>query len=117
MINYNNKGWLWTRPILSALTAIFMLFDGVVHVESFKQLGYPLSVIVPSAIVELICVILYMILRTSILGAILLTGIWAGLSTVMCVLATHSFPTSYFRFMSTYCSGEGFTYAMADCVR
>ncbi|MDP9290329.1 MAG: DoxX family protein [Thermoproteota archaeon] len=70
---------------MSALTAIFMLFDGVVHilqitpvVESFKQLGYPLSVIVPLAIVELICVILYMIPRTSILGAILLTGYVGG---------------------------------------
>jgi hypothetical protein len=62
-----------------------MTFDGVIHVmriapvvQGFAQLGFPLSVSVPLGIIELICVALYLYPRTSVFGAILLTGYLGG---------------------------------------
>jgi hypothetical protein len=84
-MNFNTKKWLWTGRILSILGAGFMVFDGVVHIsriapvtQSFAQMGYSLDVIVPLSIIELICVLLYIVPRTSVLGAILLTGYLGG---------------------------------------
>jgi hypothetical protein len=47
-------------------------------VEATMRLGYPESVIQSLGIVLLVCTILYAIPRTSILGAILLTGYLGG---------------------------------------
>jgi hypothetical protein len=76
---------LWAGRILSGLAVLFMIFDGVIHilkispvVEAFGQLGFPLSTAVALGIVELVCVALYAIPRTSVLGAILLTGYLGG---------------------------------------
>jgi hypothetical protein len=76
---------LWAGRILSGVAALFMAFDGVIHilkispvVEAFGQLGYPLSVAVTLGVVELVCVLLYVFPRTSVLGAILLTGYLGG---------------------------------------
>ena len=47
-------------------------------VEGFAKLGFPLRLAVPLGIIELVCVLLYVLPRTSILGAILLTGYLGG---------------------------------------
>lgn len=80
-----SRARLWTGRVASAVIALFMLFDCVIHilrpppvVEGFAQLGFPLSVAVPLSIVELVCVALYVIPRTAVLGAILLTGYLGG---------------------------------------
>src|SRR4030088_1989726 len=85
-----SKGRLWTGRIMSALPVLFLLMDGVMKlmkpdfvVKATIQLGYPESVIVSLGIVVLVCVILYVIPRTAILGAILLTGYLGG------AVATH----------------------------
>ena len=52
-------------------------------VKATVELGYPESVIMTIGIVLLVCVILYVIPRTSVLGAILLTGYLGG------AIATH----------------------------
>ena len=52
-------------------------------VEGTVQLGYPESVLLGLGIVLLTCTVLYMIPRTAILGAILLTGYLGG------AIATH----------------------------
>ena len=85
MPNLNTKKWLLTGRIISALAGAFMIFDGIIHlsgippvIQSFQQGGYSLNIIVPLAIVELICALLYVIPRTAILGAILLTGYLGG---------------------------------------
>jgi len=77
---------------LSGLVVAFMLFDGVIKlvpldvvVEATAQLGFPAS---PSlarilGILGLICTALYAFPRTSVLGAILLTGYLGG------TVATH----------------------------
>lgn len=45
---------------------------------SFIQLGYSPSVSIPLGIIELVCVILYLVPQTSVFGAILLTGYLGG---------------------------------------
>lgn len=85
-----SKGRLWTGCIMSALPALFLLVDGVGKlvkpapvVEGTVQLGYPESVLLGLGIVLLVCTVLYVIPRTAILGAILLTGYLGG------AVATH----------------------------
>jgi hypothetical protein len=80
-----SQGRLWTGRILSVLPALFLLMDGVMKVmkpdfvvKATVELGYPEDVIFGLGIVVLICVILYIIPRTSVLGAILLTGYLGG---------------------------------------
>ena len=86
----SNKIWLWGGRIISALPALFLLIDGimklvkpVIVVETTVKLGYPESVILGLGIVLLACTILYLIPRTAVLGAILLTGYLGG------AIATH----------------------------
>src|SRR5258708_19162759 len=76
---------LWTGRIFSGLITAFMIFDAVIHlmkpapvVEAFAKLNFPLSFAVPLGIVELLCIVLYVIPYTSILGAIFLTGYLGG---------------------------------------
>jgi hypothetical protein len=85
-----NKGSLWAGRIISGLPALFLLVDGImklvkpaVVVEATVNLGYPESVIVGLGIVLVACTILYLIPRTAVLGAILLTGYLGG------AVATH----------------------------
>lgn len=82
-----SKGSLWAGRIITGLFGLFMLFDGVMKlvkppfvVEGTRQAGFPESSILGLGIVLSICSILYLIPRTSILGAILLTGYswWCG---------------------------------------
>jgi len=80
-----SKKALWTGRVISGWVVLFLLFDGVVKVmklapamEGTARLGYPLSLVLPIGVVELLCVVAYVIPRTSILGAILLTGYLGG---------------------------------------
>jgi hypothetical protein len=85
-----SKTMLWTGHVICALLGLFLLFDGVMKlvkpdfvVKGTVELGYPESVILPLGIVLIACTVLYLIPRTSILGAILLTGYLGG------AVATH----------------------------
>ena len=76
---------LWTGRVLSTLGVVFMLFDATIHllkpapvVQGFAQLGYPLSAAVPLAIIEFVCIVFYLLPRTEVLGAVLLTGYLGG---------------------------------------
>jgi len=80
-----SKPLLWTGRVFSGLAIVFFLFDGVmklvkpaVVVSSTVALGYPENEIVGIGIAVLACTILYAIPRTSVLGAILLTGYLGG---------------------------------------
>ena len=81
---------LWGGRIATGIPALFLLVDGAmklvkptVVVETTVQLGYPEGVIVPLGIVLLVSTILYLVPRTAVLGAILLTGYLGG------AVATH----------------------------
>ena len=80
-----SKKMLWTGRIMNALVVLFLLMDGVMKlfnpapvVEGMNNLGYPLSLTSVIGIVLLVCVVVFAIPRTSILGAILLTGYLGG---------------------------------------
>src|SRR5215469_760122 len=75
----------WTGWGITGFMIAFMLFDSVTKlvlerhvVEATTQIGYPVDVIRPLGLIGLACTILYAIPRTSILGAILLTGYLGG---------------------------------------
>jgi hypothetical protein len=81
---------LWVGRVLTALPALFLLFDAVMKlakpafvVEATVKLGYPETVIIALGILLLTCTIIYLIPRTAVLGAILLTGYLGG------AVATH----------------------------
>lgn len=85
-----SKGRLLAGRVMSALPALFLFVDGVGKlvrpapvVEGTLQLGYPESVLLGLGIVLLVCTVFYVIPRTAILGAILLTGYLGG------AIATH----------------------------
>jgi hypothetical protein len=85
------KGQLWTGRVLSTLAILFLTFDSVIKLlrlpvvaEASAKLGYQNDTIFQIGIVLLVCVILYAIPQTSILGAILLTGYLGG------AVATHT---------------------------
>jgi len=80
-----SKKRLWAGRIISGLPVLFLLLDGimklikpVVVVDTTVRLGYPESVIVALGIVLLLCTVVYIIPRTSVVGAILLTGYLGG---------------------------------------
>ena len=71
--------------ILSGLVILFLLFDGVTKLmlikpvtDAMPQLGYPVSLARPIGVIVLACLALYVIPRTAVLGAILLTGFLGG---------------------------------------
>jgi len=81
---------LWIGRIMSFLPALFLILDAVMKlvkpafvVDATVQLGYGESAIVPIGAVLLLITILYLIPRTAVLGAILLTGYLGG------AVATH----------------------------
>jgi uncharacterized membrane protein YphA (DoxX/SURF4 family) len=81
----NSKKALWTGRILSGLVVAFLLFDAGIHllkpapvVQAFEKLHLPLYLAVVLGIIELVCILLYVLPRTCILGAILLTGYLGG---------------------------------------
>jgi len=76
---------LWAGRIVSGLAVLFLLWDGImkllkpaVVVKATRDLGYPESDIVGIGLVLLACTLLYLLPRTSFLGAILLTGYFGG---------------------------------------
>src|SRR5215467_15072975 len=80
-----SKTRLWMGRVIGALLILFLAFDaGVkilnlrVAVQGTTGLGYPEHLVVVLGIVEFICLIAYIVPRTSVIGAILLTGYLGG---------------------------------------
>ncbi len=84
-------GWArWVGRVLSGLAILFLAFDVVIKLvqhqaamEGTVQLGFPASTVLPIGIIGLVCWILYVVPRTSVLGAVLWTGYLGG------AIATH----------------------------
>jgi hypothetical protein len=80
-----SKTKLWTARVLTGLAVAFLLMDAVIKVlqlppavQGTIALGFPASAVLGIGLLELACLALYAIPRTSILGAILLTGYLGG---------------------------------------
>ncbi len=85
-----SKKMIWAGRILSGIVILFIVMDGIMHmtkgapvVDAFARLGWPIGLAVLLAVVELVCVAVYAYPRTSVFGAILLTGYLGG------AVATH----------------------------
>ena len=76
---------IWVGRVLSAFAILFLAFDTVIKVlnlapavEATTQLGYGANLVVTIGLIELLCLALYAIPRTAIVGALLLTGYLGG---------------------------------------
>ena len=81
---------LWTGRVISGLAVAFLIFDSVGKllevqpvIDGTKQLGYPSDIVFGLGVTLLSCVLAYLAPRTSVLGAVLLTGYLGG------AVATH----------------------------
>jgi len=84
MITITN-GAKWAARILTTLVILAFVPSGimkVIHyptaVEGFRRMGIPEGAIFTLGMVELSCVALYLIPRTTVLGSLLLTGYLGG---------------------------------------
>lgn len=80
-----SKAALWSGRIMSALPVLMLLFSGVMKFipspqleEGFKHLELPVGMAFGLGVLELACTAVYLIPRTAVLGAILLTGYLGG---------------------------------------
>src|SRR6266700_4506139 len=80
-----SKKKIWAGRIISALVVLFLLFDGIAKLmkvtpvlQACARLGYRESLVVPIGILLLACTAVYVIPRTSVFGAILLTAYLGG---------------------------------------
>lgn len=76
---------LWTGRILSAIPVLMLLTSATAKLmkppnvlAGFAKFGFSESIIFKIAIIELICTLIYLIPRTSVFGAILLTAYLGG---------------------------------------
>jgi len=81
---------LWAGRVLSGLAVLFLLFDSTGKllqvqpvIDGTIRLGYPRDIVFSLGVILLSCVVAYVIPRTSVLGALLLTGYLGG------AVATH----------------------------
>jgi len=75
---------------LTAVPVLFLVFDSAIKLsgspmvaEAMTQLGYTADAAIGIALLEIACLALYLVPRTSVLGAVLLTGYLGG------AIATH----------------------------
>jgi len=88
--SYLSNGQVSAGRILSGIAVLFLLFDAAMKVfklpaavDGTVQLGYPAGVLVPLGIIQIVCLILYLIPRVSPVGTVLWTGYLGG------AVATH----------------------------
>jgi hypothetical protein len=83
-----SKSQLWTGRVLSGLAILFLLFDATMKffmdklppeaLEAGAALQWPIEKMPLVGTILLVCTFLYIIPRTSVLGAVLLTGYLGG---------------------------------------
>ncbi len=79
------KWQVWTGRGITALLVLFFLFDSTMKLlkvqavmEGTMRYGYSANAVFPIGVVLLLCTALYVVPRTSFVGAILLTGYLGG---------------------------------------
>jgi DoxX-like family len=75
----------WGGRLVSGLPALFLLVDGILKLvgpppvtESFTRMGMAPSLATAIGVLELLCLVVYLLPRTAALGAVLLTGYLGG---------------------------------------
>ena len=94
-----SKAMLWTGRVMSALPVLFILMASVMKllklpavVEGFVRSGVPVQLIIPVGIIELVCVVVYLIPATAVLGAILMTGLLGGATITTLRIGDPTYP-------------------------
>lgn len=74
-----------TGKVLTVLVALFLAFDTIAKVlgadaavQGTARLGYPTQSVLWIGLIQLICLALYLVPRTAVLGAVVLTGYLGG---------------------------------------
>ncbi len=84
-----SKGMFWAGVVVSVLPALVLLGSAIAKFviapdeAMLAQIGWDSKKLMILGVVELICVVFYLIPRTAVLGAILITGYMGG------AIATH----------------------------
>ena len=96
-MNTNLK--LWISRVFAGIITLALVttaFIKIAHVpkmvDGLTRAGIPESAITPIAILELTCLALYLIPRTMVLGAVLLTGYFGGAIVVHIIGGESIFP-------------------------
>jgi hypothetical protein len=94
-----SKAMLWTGRIMSAIPVLLTAFGSVLKlinspavVEGTAHIGYGQALIRPVGVIEMICIIVYVIPRTTVLGAILFTGLLGGATATLVRVGDPMFP-------------------------
>jgi hypothetical protein len=76
---------LWAGRVLSGIVAVFLFVDALGKllrvapvIEGTVKLGYPQEVVFPLGVLLLIGLVLYLVPKTAVLGAIFLTAFLGG---------------------------------------
>ncbi len=98
-----SKATLWVGRVMSAIPVLMVLFGSVLKlmrtpavIEGFAHAGLPERLIIPVGLIELICIVVYVIPRTAVLGAILMTGLLGGATITGLRIADPSYPLPVF---------------------
>lgn len=83
-----NMKAVWTGRVLSVLVSFPFIFSAVSKLfyekmfpqmpEEMAKIGLPMSTLTPVAILEILCIVMYLVPVTSVLGAVLFTGYLGG---------------------------------------
>jgi hypothetical protein len=90
---------LWMGGIMSAIPVLLVLLGSVMKLlklpavhEGFAKAGLSEQLIVPVGLIELTCVVVYLIPRTAVLGAILMTGLLGGATITTLRIGDPTYP-------------------------
>ena len=85
MFETSSKKMVWAGYVLMAIPALMLLAGSVNAIrkadfvlEGTTKLGYPVDLVPTIGLIELVCAVLFVIPRTAVLGAILMTGYFGG---------------------------------------
>jgi TRAP-type C4-dicarboxylate transport system permease small subunit len=94
-----SKTTLWTGRVMSALPVLLILLGSVMKLmkhpsvlEGFARARLPERLILPVGLIELVCVVVYLIPQTSVLGAILMTGLLGGATITTLRVSDPTYP-------------------------
>lgn len=91
-----------TAAVIKSLVVLFLAFDGitkVLHVapvmEACQKMGISPDTAVGIGLLLLVCTAIYVIPRTTVLGAVLLTGYLGGAAATHVLQRSGAFPTAF----------------------
>ena len=96
----NDKIKIWVSRVFAGFIALSLTATALMKiagvppqmVEGISRAGIPRTDVIPIAILELSCLVLYLIPRTMVLGAVLLTGYFGGAIAVHLIGKQSVFP-------------------------